>query len=371
MAVVFPTNDQFTALTKDGVPLTDPVGDESPASTDIVGTTAFPAFYFTTDSTHAFFRFRLRGNPTGVGGFDQFAWVVLFDTDNNVANSYEWEFALNGVADVELLKQNLAPNSPSPGWGDTAEGVPINFPIVGYDIARVVAADSFLGGVQNYFLDLSVELSVLRSTLGITDDTPLRFNVFTAANENNFNKDRLCTDFYACFSDPVTLVTIFSGRVVNKEDGSPICNAKVELFSGDTLIATTRTDAMGDYSFTGIDTGTYSLKITKCCFLPNCGCSIIDVKQNQNNIYNFSLAPDCICEIKCNIAETEKEILEEKYRIYKKVTDFFISTTPDEETLSRYLNILTILNKGTSELDCCIACVIENLNTCEGDDCNG
>lgn len=371
MAVPFPSDNEFIALTVNGTALTAAIGDINPAGTDIVGTAAYPATYFAVQDGYAFFRFRLRGDPRSLGGFDNFAWVVLFDTDNNLANSYEWELALRGNSNDVALIENLVKNSPSPDWGDTAEGVPISFPITAYDIARAVTADSFLGGVQNYFLDFAVDEATLRSTLGISDDTPLRFRYFTAANENNFNKDRICEDFYECFTDPVTLTTLLSGTVINKENGSGIANAKVELYSNGTLIATTFTDINGNYSFSGIAAGDYTVRITKCCFKPNCYCNTITVESNKNNIYNFALAYDCVCTIKCEISEIENEVIEEKKRIYDKVTNFFESQTPDSNTLSRYITILCILEDSTAELDCCIAKILEQLKTCEDGDCNG
>lgn len=371
MAVPFPSNNEFIPMTVDGEPLTAAIGDINPGGTDIVGTSTYPAVYFVAQDGYAFFRFRLREDPRLGGGFANFAWVVLFDTDNDLANSYEWELALRGNSNDVALIENLVKNSPSPDWGDTAEGIPISFPITAYDIARAVTADSMLGGVQNYFLDISVDLATLKSALGIEDDTPLRFRYFTAANENNFNKDRICEDFDECFTDPVTLVTLFSGTVVNKEDGSGIQNAVVELYSNGTLIDSTVTDVDGSYSFTDPEPGDYTVRITKCCFLPNCYCNTVSIEQNKNNIYNFALAYDCICTIKCEILEIENEVIAEKQRIYEKVTDFFESQTPDSYILSKYITILCVLEDSTAELDCCIAKILEQLETCEGDECNG
>lgn len=371
MAVVFPPDSQFIALTKDGIPFTDPAGDENPASVDIVGTITFPAIYFATDDTHAFFRFRLRGDPRLGGGFTNFAWIALFDINNNLlVDSYQWEIALNGIAEEVELVQNTVPNSPGPGWTDQAEGVPIVFPVVAYDIARAVAAGSNLGGQPNYFLDYSIELSVLRSNLGISDDTPLRFTYLTSTNPNNFNKDRLCVDFYVCFSDPVILSTLLSGHIINKETGEPVCDAVVKLYENGILIEETMTDCNGKYVFEEIEAGDYNLRILKDCYLPVCECCIVTVQKNKNNILNFSLAPDCICEIKCEIEELEKNLAEEKQRVYQKITDFFISQIPSQEVLNKYIRMLCILNDSTAELDCCIAKVLSSLETCKEGECN-
>ncbi len=371
MAAPFPNDSDYIPMTVEGVPLTAAIGDENPASTDIVGTASYPAVYFVAQDGYAFFRFRLRGDPTLGGGFANYAWVILFDTDSDLANSYEWELALRGNSNDVVLIENTVKNSPSPGWGDTAEGTPISFPITAYDIAQAVVADSNLGGVQNWFLDISVDLTTLKSTLGIGDNTPLRFRYFTAANENNFNKDRMCEGFDECFTDFVTLSTIFSGYVINKEDGTGIEDAKVDIYTGDTLVDSTVTNAAGYYSFLDPEPGDYIIQITKCCYKPNCYCNTISIEKGKDNRYDFALACDCICVIKCEIAEIENLVVEEKKRIYEKITDFFVSQTPDDSTLSRYITILCILEDSTAELDCCISKILKELVTCEEGDTNG
>ncbi|SFR63825.1 carboxypeptidase-like regulatory domain-containing protein [Anaeromicropila populeti] len=367
MSITFPINGEFIALEKDGVPFTDPVGDENPAGTDIVGTLAFPAVYFATDDVYAFFRFRLRGDPRNVAqtGFQNYAWVILFDIQQQLTlYSYAWELALAGNTNAVLLKENLIRNSPGTGFNDQAEGNPILFPITNFDIARAVMADSTLGGVQNYFLDIAMELSTLRAYLGISDEAPLRFTYLTATNENNFNKDVL-GNFDDSFSDPLALTTTLSGTIINKEDGSGIAGAKIELYQGSVLIGTTESDYMGAYIFTDIDAGNYSVQITKCCFKPNCFCSEVSVQGNKNNLYYFSLAYDCICQLKCLIGEIEAEVIAEKDRILEKLTEFFTSVTPNHDVLLKYVTLLCVLNDSTAELDCCISKILDELVTCE------
>ena len=368
MAIIYPDNNQFDAMTKDGVSFTAAIGDINPGGTDIVGTETYPAVYFTVQNGYAFFRFRLRETPISGTVFANFAWVILFDTDSDLTNSYEWELALRGNSSDVVLIQNLVKNSPSPDWGDTAEGTPISFLLADDNYAQAIPADSMLGGVQNYFLDIAVDVTFLKSKLGISDDTPLRFRYFTAANENNFNKDRMCESFDDCFTDFVTLTTLLSGTVINKEDGSGIAEATVEIYQDGTLVASTVTDPTGHYVFSDPDSGNYTIRITKCCFKSNCFCNTITVQPQKNNIYNFALAYDCICEIKCEIAEIEKLVIEEKSRVYEKVSDFFVSSTPDDDTLSKYIILFCLLNDSTAELDCCIAKVLKQLITCEEDD---
>lgn len=372
MPVVFPSNDKFIPLTRNGNFYENPAFNENPASVDIVGSLEYPAIYFATDDTNAFFRFRLRGTPLLGSGFDNFAWIILFDTNMNLTDSYEWELALRGNSNDVVLIENLVKNSPGSGFNDKAEGIPISFPITSYDIVRAIPANSMIGGIQNYFLDISIDLTILKNTLGINAESLLRFNFFTSANEINFNKDKMCAeaDFDKCFSDFFTLATILKGKILNKENGSPICNAKIELFQNGNSIAATYTDPEGNYIFDNLTSGDYYIKITKCCYLPIFNCNQIAIKENQTNIYNFSLAPDCICSIKCNIIEAEKELIAEKMRVYKIVSDYLISLTFSPDNLWNYTQLLCILNNGTSELDCCIANVLETLQICMGGDQN-
>ncbi len=373
MAVVFPSDDQYTPLTRDGIVFLNPPFNDNPGATDMVGDANYPAIYFAKDATHSFFRFRLRSSPLLGGGFANYAWVVLIDTDMDLVDSYEWELALRGNSNDVALIQNLVPNSPNTGFKDTAEGVPISFPITAYDIARAVPADSMLGSVQNYFLDISIETAVLKGNLGIDESSPIRFNYFTGTNENNFNKDKMCeiADFDDCFSDFVTLSTIFTGTVLNKEDGSPICAAEVKIFKNGIEIADTTTDYAGNYLFAGLKEDDYRIKITKCCFLPLCSCNEVTVKKNQNNIYNFALAPDCICEIKCLILLAECELAQEKQRVYTDVTDYFNTIAFTEDTIWQYTRWLCMLDSGTAALDCCIAKVLGQLTICEAVICDG
>ena len=156
----------------------------------------------------------------------------------------------------------------------------------------------------------------------------------------------------------------YNGMVVDKENGSPVCNAKVELFLNGVSVAIAYTDTAGKYMFSNIAPGEYSIQITKCCYLPICSCNILKVTEDLNSIYNFSLAPDCICSIKCNITEAENELIGEKQRVYTKITDYLqtLSFAPSDSW--QYTQILCLLNSGTGALDCCIAKVLDNLKMC-------
>lgn len=373
MAVIFPNNDQYIPLTRDGAVYENPSYNENPGGIDIVGESTYPAIYFATDNTHTFYRFRLRSSPLLGGGFVNYSWIILIDTDMDLVDSYEWELALRGNSNDIVLIENVIPNNPGSGFNDQAEGMPTSFPITNYDIARAVAADSMIGGVQNYFLDISIETATLKSIIGVDDDTPIRFNYLTSTNETNFNKDKMCVDehFDECFSDFVTLATLLSGMVINKDDGTPVCKAKMTLYREGLLVDETYTDDFGEYLFTDLEAANHRIRITRCCYLPFCNCNIVEIKKNANNIYDYSLAPDCICEIKCKILEAENELIEEKERAYSVITDYFETVPLTYDSLWRYTQLLCLLNDGTAELDCCISKVLEQVTICEEErECN-
>ncbi|MFC4098834.1 carboxypeptidase regulatory-like domain-containing protein [Paenibacillus xanthanilyticus] len=212
--MLFPTDAQFTPVLLSGnIVLFDPPGDQSPASTDIVGNAQFPAAYYSYDGTNVFFRLRLNADPrTRTGGFDNFAWGLLFDTDG-VPGTYEWLLAVNGLNTQVNLIQNVIKefnsfNDPAEGLGG---GTPnYSRPIINYDIARVRATGdgSNFGGNPDFFLDFFIGAATLFQFLGITDSSQIRLFFFTSANNNNYNKDSLLNNgftFAQAFTPPVTI----------------------------------------------------------------------------------------------------------------------------------------------------------------------
>jgi large repetitive protein len=211
--LAFPSNDQFTPIQVNGSPLFDVLGDESPASTDIVGNSSFPAGFFAYDGNNVYFRLRLNGDPRNnqLTGFRTFSWGVLINT-TGVAGTYNWLFNVDGLNNRVGLIQNT--NVLVNSWNDPAEGTNglgtanVFRPITNFDFARVGPADSSIGGGRDFFLDWYLPASVFFQTLGITEASQLRTIFFTSANSNNYNKDSLRTSegftFSNAFSDPVT-----------------------------------------------------------------------------------------------------------------------------------------------------------------------
>ncbi|MHC8520972.1 hypothetical protein ACPJHQ_06155 [Rossellomorea sp. H39__3] len=211
--MAFPSNNQYTAIEVGGVPLFDVLGDESPASTDLVGNSTFPAGFFAYDGTNVYFRLRLDADPrnTQLTGFRNFSWGVLINT-TGVAGTYNWLFNVDGLNNRVSLIQNTVVQFNS--WTDQAEGTNgngapnVSRTITNFDFARVVPADSSIGGTPDFFLDWYLPANVFFSTLGITESSLLRTIYFSSANANNYNKDSLRTSegfsFVNAFSNPVS-----------------------------------------------------------------------------------------------------------------------------------------------------------------------
>jgi protocatechuate 3,4-dioxygenase beta subunit len=210
----FPTNEQFQAITVGGVPYADVIEDTNPSGTDIVGSTSFPSFYFAYDEINVYFRMRVRSDPRNNAktSFVNFAWGVLINT-TGVVGTYDWLLAVNGLENQVNLVQNVIKEVNS--WNDPAEGTNgrgnpnYGRQIINFDVARVVQADSTLGNTQNYFIDFLIPASTFFSFLGITALNSVQMVAFTAANNNNYNKDSLKTSegfpFQNALSNPLTI----------------------------------------------------------------------------------------------------------------------------------------------------------------------
>ncbi|MEY9091683.1 carboxypeptidase regulatory-like domain-containing protein [Paenibacillus sp. RC84] len=247
----FPSDSQFFPVTLNGVPVGDPVSDVSPASTDIVGNAQFPAAYVSYDTIYVYFRLRLNGDPRAKTGFDNFAWGVLFNTDNNPA-TYEWVLAVNGQnASIDLIENKIkVPNTfNDPAEGIDGKGTPAyTRPIINFDLARVkpTGDGSRFGGNENYFLDFFIPASVLFGALGITSQTPLQFIFFSSANNNNFNKDFLIpagSTFTSGFSDPVApqgfnaQARLVLAKTLTSSPGATVLTGQVASYTGTLAIS--------------------------------------------------------------------------------------------------------------------------------------
>lgn len=281
--IPFPDNSKFTPLSVSGQPYFDLVGDESPLSTDLVGSSTFPSFFIAYDGANVYFRLRLIDDPRNNAGtaFRNFSWGVLFNTDG-VAGTYEWDLAVNGnTGRLELIENT---DKEFNTWNDPAEGTngrgAPNFSrnIVNFDVARVTPADSNFGGNSDFFLDFFISAGTLFSYLGITDTRPIQMISFTSTNANNFNKDSLRTaegfQFMNAFSAPVTAEevdikarldvtkTLMSGHSVVTAGVPATYTARINVANTGSSQATTvfvrdviGLDVLSDFTITNVGSG--------------------------------------------------------------------------------------------------------------------
>lgn len=187
---------QWIPYTKNNIPIGDPI-DESPASTDIVGSTGLPAVFYQWDGDAVFFRMRLRSNPVSGGNLVNFNWGILIST-NSTVTSYDWLATVNGQDGTLEIWENFRKQPPN-SFADQAEGLNRGAPFVPNfsesidfsDNVRVTPVDdgSNFGGVTNYFLDFQFNFNTFSSLLEINEGSHISFIYFTATSNRNANKD--------------------------------------------------------------------------------------------------------------------------------------------------------------------------------------
>lgn len=201
--MAFPSNIQFIPIRVEGVIPSDPAGDVTPGSMDIVGDAQFPPAYFAYDGQNVYFRLRLQGDPRSNTSFQNLIWGVLLAFDGDL-QTYQWMFAVDGGRSWIALIQNRikggAPLTDLPEGSDGGGFPNFHRPINNFDLARARVTDdgSSFGGSSNYFLDFFVDTGTFFSQLVINASTPVRLLFFTSTTTRQFDKDSLP------FSDPVT-----------------------------------------------------------------------------------------------------------------------------------------------------------------------
>jgi large repetitive protein len=105
--LVPPDQDEFHALRCNPGVSTDDARD-TPGGTshrDVVGTTQFPAVFYTSDDTHFYLKMRLDDDPRQRDELKSFGWGFLLDQDD-APNTYEHLVLLNGIREELQLSEN-------------------------------------------------------------------------------------------------------------------------------------------------------------------------------------------------------------------------------------------------------------------------
>jgi large repetitive protein len=193
-AQTWPTDGQWTTLKKGGVSIGDVLGDAQGGSgeRDLVGDATNAVSMIYQDSTNMFFRLRVEGDPRkNDGTFSPFGWGCAIDTDGNLSG-YEFMSVVNGINNPDQVEYRW--NQTYKGGGaldDVAEVTVGAYAATTY--ARVLTANTTIGGDPDYFIDWYIPLSIIRSggsgAPGISASTPMRISCGTSNNARQIDAD--------------------------------------------------------------------------------------------------------------------------------------------------------------------------------------
>lgn len=198
----FPADDAWVVAYCPGVthpPLYDFIGDAEGAL-DVVGSETTPAGFFARAGEFAAFRMRLNANPAPGGVFSTAAWGVALDTDGD-ARTVELLVWLDGATSQSWLYRNDTPLDDDPT--DVAETA-VAGPFSAETHARVMAADSDMGGDADYFLDLVVPVSALEGEL-VYASTAFRAWFGSSSGTTSLEADLTCGDASASLEPSASL----------------------------------------------------------------------------------------------------------------------------------------------------------------------
>lgn len=126
-----------------------------------------------------------------------------------------------------------------------------------FDGSSTILGVSVTGGTAPYSYSWTPAFSLDDASLASPTASPIVTTLYTV----------VVTDVYGCTAADEVLVTViepadqFSGYVTYDNDAaSPMANIPVELYSGGTLVASTTTGPNGEYEFTDLPNGTYTVK---------------------------------------------------------------------------------------------------------------
>lgn len=184
-AQVFPADSGWTEVTRNGVPLGDPI--DSSGGRDVVGDETDGCAFIGRDATHIYFRLRVDGSPLQTPiDLMPFGWGVELDTDGNLDN-YEFLSLVdgNGSPDKVVFRRNTVQRTigdPS----DEAEVLLATWPAATH--ARVVQAATAFGGNPDWFVDWALPLDALVAA-GIDPSTKLRLVFGSSSNTRSLASD--------------------------------------------------------------------------------------------------------------------------------------------------------------------------------------
>jgi MYXO-CTERM domain-containing protein len=190
----WPSDAQWTALTRGGEPLTDPEGDENNAF-DIVGDATNPLVFVHQDAEYFYIRMRVDESPLSAQGdsLAPFGWGCEIDVDGDLS-AYEYLAIADGVSDEIRWLQNSTPDTR--GVQDTAETEIVTYASPrtpeNWQVVEITPGSFGTPVDSDYFVDFAFALDDLAAVLPqITTDLaqPLTFICGSSANGQWISKD--------------------------------------------------------------------------------------------------------------------------------------------------------------------------------------
>jgi len=188
-------NVSWTAI---GCDTADLISETSPAGVDFAGDAGHSPAFYAFDADYLYFRYRMNGDPRGAHGFAQYSWTALMQVPQGNAFQYQYQLSLNGKDDTMEIWANTSAQDIdfSPLFHDDAEVQLFSQSFSG--LARTMAADTSLGGDQDWFVDFAFPVSVLVSEGVVASSADLADSFFfpaTSTNPSNYNKGYLNCSF--------------------------------------------------------------------------------------------------------------------------------------------------------------------------------
>jgi hypothetical protein len=145
-------------------------------------------------------------------------------------------------------------------------------------------------GNATYFNEMPTTFTgLLQFTIDILDNTALAGIAFDEAlmDGGQYYQSTSSTDpvkyFDPCLYDNdltgLTLSSLYGNITYNRAVVTPLASCTLTLKQGAVTVGTSMTDAGGNYSFTGISDGSYTIETT--CSLPRQGTGLLDVVQTR------------------------------------------------------------------------------------------
>ena len=190
-AALWPT--YWNPLTLAGADYSDPVGDENPEATDLVGGldggTSFAAGFSWLSEADDQLSLRMRLDEDGDG--KNSVWQFLFETDGDLT-TIDWVLEVRQSGNPSGRQVIFTPTtSGGPTFNDLAMSSTFAWTGALADWSRWGAAGdgSNFDGDPDAFLDVAIPLSVFRAATGLSLNDGFRLALSTSTSHTQVNKD--------------------------------------------------------------------------------------------------------------------------------------------------------------------------------------